>query len=271
MSCSFPINAALRIAVAFLKHLDLRERDSIPLRTFSFLNATLVASYPPQSSTSDAVSTFIKACHHMIMTTPVSLLQSIIFAIQTGLAVWIEDKCVSLPDDAYNDLVCDFFFLDLFPLLSLLLQLMPLYECLLQRLQRLSLSVTALNDLSPLLTSAFSHMPPPARGPTAFQRFFCAAHSRFSVPITSYNDDLRVCIDACMRGYGGEWPSGLVPLSSQTQTQLQFQSETRPLIDLLAETEVTKLGRLGRSIEVNDLCLNSRTCIEVDLALVDFV
>jgi len=58
-----------------------------------------------------------------------------------------------------------------------------------------------------------------------------------------------VCIDACMHGYGGEWPSGLVPLSSQTQMQLHLQSETRPLIDLLAETEVTKLGRLGRSIE----------------------
>lgn len=148
---------------------------------------------------------------------------------------------------------------------------MPLYESLLQRLQRLSLSVTSLNAFSPLLTSAFSHMPPPARGPTAFQRFFCAVHSRFSLTDTSYSDDLRVCIDACMRGYGGEWPSGLVPLSSQTQTQLQFQSETRPLIDLLAESEVTKFGRLGRSIEVNDLCLRSRTCIEVDYALVDFV
>ena len=115
MSCSFPVNAALRIAIAFLKHLDLRERDSIPARTFSFLNATLVASYPPQSSTSDMVSTFIKACHRMIMTTPVSLLQSIIFAIQTGLAVWIEDRRVSLQDDAYNDLVCDFFFFGLSP------------------------------------------------------------------------------------------------------------------------------------------------------------
>ena len=83
-------------------------------------------------------------------------------------------------------------------------------------------------------------------------------HSRLSPPVTTYNDDLRVCIDACLRGYGGEWPSGMLSLSSQTQTQLQLQSETRLLIDLLAESELTKdVGRLGphmRSIEVSELC-----------------
>ena len=136
---------------------------------------------------------------------------------------------------------------------------MPFYESLLQRLQQLSLSVRSVNALSPLLTSAFSHIPPPARGPAAFRRFFCAVHSRLSPPVTTYSDDLRVCIDACMRGYGGDWPSGMVPLSSQTQTQLQLQSETMLLIDLLAESELTKgVGRLGpphmRSIEVNELC-----------------
>ena len=275
MSCSFPVGTALRFAIALLKHLDLRERDSIPPRTFSFLNATLVASYPPQSSTSDAVSALFKAFQHMIMSTPVSLLESVIFATQTGLAVWIEDNRFALQGEAYNDLVSDFDipFLSLFLLLSLLTQLMPIYESLLQRLQLLPLSVKFLNALSPLLTSAFSHIPPPARGPAAFQRFFYAMHSRFSPPVAAYSDDLRVCIDACMRGYGGEWPSGMVPLSSQTQTQLQFQSEMRPLIDLSAEPEVTRdFGRLRshmRSIEVSNrlVFMLFRACSEVDLAL----
>jgi len=61
-----------------------------------------------------------------------------------------------------------------------------------------------------------------------------------------------------MRGYGGEWPSGVVPLSSQTETQLQLLSETRLLIDLPGESEVRKdVGRLNlyvRSIEVSELC-----------------
>ena len=122
MSCSFPVGTALRFAIALLKHLDLRERDSIPPRTFSFLNATLVASYPPQSSTSDAVSALLKVFQHMIMSTPVLLLESVIFATQTGLAVWIEDNRFSLQGEAYNDLVSDFDipFLSLFLLLSLL-------------------------------------------------------------------------------------------------------------------------------------------------------
>jgi hypothetical protein len=64
-----------------------------------------------------------------------------------------------------------------------------------------------------------------------FNDFFYDVHSHFSPPVTSYSDDLRVCIDACMRGYGGEWPSGMVPLSSQTQAQVQLQS------DLLADPD----------------------------------
>ncbi|KAI9443507.1 hypothetical protein H4582DRAFT_1201132 [Lactarius indigo] len=235
---SFPVSTALRIAISILKYLDLREGDSIPARTLAFLKATLVASYPPQSSTSDAVSALIKAIQHMIMSIPISLLKPIILAIQTGLAVWIEDQRFSLPGEAYNDI------------------LMPLYESLLQRLQQLPLSTSSLNALSPLLTSAFSHIPPPARGPAAFRRFFCAVHtdSCFSPPVVTYGDDLRVCIDACMRGYGGEWPSGMVPLSSQTQTPLQLQSQTMLLVDLLAASGVTKdVGRSSlhmRSIEV---------------------
>ncbi|KAH9028345.1 hypothetical protein EDB85DRAFT_1970625 [Lactarius pseudohatsudake] len=195
--------------------------DSTPARMLAFLNATLVASYPPQSSTSDAVSALIRATQHMIMSTPVSLLESIVLAIQTGLAVWIEDQRFSLPGEAYNDI------------------LMPLYESLLQRLQQLSLSVTSLNAFSSLLTSAFSHIPPPARGPAAFRRFFCTMHSDscFSPPVVKYSDDLRVCIDACMRGYGGEWPSGMVPLSSQTQTQLQLQSETMLLNEVVPDSQ----------------------------------
>ncbi|KAH9007748.1 hypothetical protein EDB84DRAFT_1600427 [Lactarius hengduanensis] len=254
---SFPVSTALRVAMAILRYLDLHEGDMISARTLSFLSATLVASYPPQLSTSDTVSTFIKAFQHMIMSTPVSLLESIVLAIQTGLVVWIEDKHFSLPDESYNDI------------------LVPLYESLLQRLQQLPLSVTSLNALSPFLTSVFSHIPPPARGPAAFWHFFRTVHSSscFSPPVVMYSDDLRVCIDACMRGYGGEWPSGMVLLSSQTQTQLQLQSETMSLIDLLTESGVTEdVGLPGphmRSIEVNNLCLGFWTCIELDPALVD--
>jgi hypothetical protein len=103
--CSFPVNTALGVALAILRRLNLNEGDSIPTRTLSYLNMTLTASYPPQPSTIDTAFELIKAFHRTIISIPVSLLQPVVFAVQTGLTVWIEDNCVSLSVDQYNDLV----------------------------------------------------------------------------------------------------------------------------------------------------------------------
>ena len=124
-------------------------------------------------------------------------------------------------------------------LIPLLSQLMPLYDSLLLRLQSLSISVASLNALVPLLTAAFSHIPPPALGPVAFRRFFYAVHTRLAAPSDAYSDELRVCIDACVRGYGGDWPSGMVPLSSSSQSQSQSQIQTQFQIQALMSIEVS--------------------------------
>ena len=225
--CSFSINYALRVALAILRHLNLHEGDSISTRTFSYLSTTLTAAYPPQSSTIDAAYRLLKDIHHVIISMPVSLLEQVVFAIQTGLAVWVEDKYMALSTEHYNDIVSNSSFLfsssSAQPLLS---QLMPLYDSLLLRLQSLPISVTSLNALVPLLTAAFSRIPPPALGPAAFQRFFYAVHARLAAPSDSYSDELRLCVDAFVRICGGEWPSGMVPLSSSSQTQTQFQMES---------------------------------------------
>ena len=131
---------------------------------------------------------------------------------------------------------------------------MPLYDSLLLRLESLPISVTSLNALVPLLTAAFSHIPPPALGPAAFRRFFYAVHARLTAPSNAYSDELRVCIDACVRGYGGEWPSGIVPLSSSSQTQSQFQMEARltieaPALPVICDDVGEQLKHV-RSIEV---------------------
>jgi hypothetical protein len=103
--CSFSINAALHIALAMLRHLNLDEGDSIPTRAFSYLNTALIASYPPQLSTGDVTSKLLKGIHHMIICIPDSLLEPIVLAVQRGLAVWIEDKGMILSAEQYNDLV----------------------------------------------------------------------------------------------------------------------------------------------------------------------
>ncbi|KAI9508331.1 hypothetical protein F5148DRAFT_1197378 [Russula earlei] len=208
---SFSINAALRIARAILRHLNLDKVDSFSKETLSYLHMTVTVSYPPQPSMVDAAGEFMMVFHHAIITMPVSLLEPVVLAVQTGLAVWIEDKEMSLSEEQYNDLV------------------MPLYDSLLIRLQSLPLSVTRLNAFVPLLTAAFSRIPPPALGPAAFRRFFYAVHARLSAPSDAYNDELRVCLDACVRAYGGEWPSGIGPLSSSSQTQTQILTTEAPI------------------------------------------
>jgi hypothetical protein len=108
--CSFPINTALRVALAMLPHLNLDDGDSISTRAFSYLNLTLTASYPPQSSIGNATSKLLKGIQHIIEIIPVSLLELIIFTVQTGLVGWIEDKCMIMSAEQYNDLVSNLSF-----------------------------------------------------------------------------------------------------------------------------------------------------------------
>jgi hypothetical protein len=105
--CSFSVNTALRITLVIFRHLDLDEGDLIPAKALTCLSVSLTASYPPESSVVDAAVKLIKVVHHMIASAPISLLESIIFAVQRGLALWIEGKSVSLPEDQYNELVRD--------------------------------------------------------------------------------------------------------------------------------------------------------------------
>jgi hypothetical protein len=115
---------------------------------------------------------------------------------------------------------------------------MPLYDLLLMRLESLPLTVASLNTLVPLLTGAFSRIPPPALGPAAFLRFFQKVHARIAAPATAYSDELYVCVDACVRVYGGEWPSGIVPLRSNSPSQTQPPIAARSITETPASPEV---------------------------------
>jgi hypothetical protein len=96
----------LHVALAILRHVNIDEGDSISTRALSYLNTTLTSSYPPQSSTGEeATFKLLKGIHHTIISVHISLLEPTILAVQTGLAVWIEDKYVILSVELYNDLV----------------------------------------------------------------------------------------------------------------------------------------------------------------------
>jgi hypothetical protein len=268
--CRFPVKTALGVALAILRRFNLNEGDSIPTRMLSYLNMTLTASYPPQSSTIDTASELIKVFHRMIISVPVSLLEPVVFAVQSGLGVWIEDNCVSLSVDQYNNLVRNLSSLPpCLPLSLLFSQLMPVYDSILTRLQSLPLSLMSLNALTPLLTAVFSRILPPALGPTAFIRFFEVAHARLAASPNAYSDDLRVCIDAYVRAHGGEWPSGMPLLSSTSQTQSQFQMDGQLTMEVPVSPAVWRVaGEHGphlHSIEVIIRVPHPWTFVEADL------
>ena len=253
--CSFPVNTALSVALAILRRLNLNEGDSIPTKTLSYINMILTASYPPQPSTIDTASELINVFHRKIKSVPISLLESVIFTVQTGLAVWLEDNCVSLSVDQYNDLVRNLSSSPhCLPLSLLFSQLIPVYDSLLTRLQSLPLSITSLNALTPLLTAVFSRIVPPALGPTAFIRFFEVVHARLAASPNAYNNDLRVCVDAYVRARGGEWPSGLPLLSSTSQTQSQLHTNGQLTMEVPVSPAVWRVAGEHtphlRSIEV---------------------
>ena len=271
--CSFSVNTALRITLVIFRHLNLDEGDPIPARALTYLSMALTDSYPSETSTVDAVVKLIKVVHHMMASAPISLLESVIFAVQRGLALWIEDKSVSLLEDQYNELVRDLLVSPSYGLAQSTSQLMPLYDLLLTRLELLPLTVASLNALDPLLTAVFSRIPPPALGPAAFWRFFHTVHVRIAAPATAYSDELRVCIDACVRIYGGVLPPGIVPLSSSSQSQTQPHIVARVITETPAPTEVGKDVREQnlhvRSIEVTICTMLPGITIEVDRSLVD--
>ena len=126
-----------------------------------------------------------------------------------------------------------------------------------------------MNALVPLLTAAFARIPPPALGPAAFIRFFNTVHARLAALPGAYSDELRVCIDACVRGYGGEWPSGMVPLSSSSQTQTQIRMDAQLTWEIPVSPAFRKAAREQiphiRSIEVIICVPHPEIFVETDI------
>ena len=100
---------------------------------------------------------------------------------------------------------------------------MPCYETILDVLQKSPPDLPTLHLLSPFLASAFARIPPPARGPMAFKRFWDDTYKGSNVTFSSedaqrYPSEIRGCLKAFHEVFGGDPPTGVTFGSSQTTT-----------------------------------------------------
>jgi len=100
---------------------------------------------------------------------------------------------------------------------------MSCYETVLDVLQKSPPDLPTLHLLAPFLASAFARIPPPARGPMAFKRFWDDTYKGSNVSFSSgdaqrYPSEIRGCLKAFHEVFGGDPPTGITYGSSQTTT-----------------------------------------------------
>lgn len=113
---------------------------------------------------------------------------------------------------------------------------MSCYETVLEVLRKSPPDLPTLHLLAPFLASAFVRIPPPARGPMAFKRFWDDTYKGSNVSFSAedvqrYPSEIRGCLKAFHEVFGGDPPTGITFGSSQTTTVgIRFDSRARKLI-----------------------------------------
>jgi hypothetical protein len=100
---------------------------------------------------------------------------------------------------------------------------MSCYETILDILHKSPPDLPTLHLLAPFLASAFVRIPPPARGPMAFKRFWDETYKGSNVSFSAedaqrYPSEIRGCLKAFHEVFGGDPPTGITFGSSQTTT-----------------------------------------------------
>jgi hypothetical protein len=100
---------------------------------------------------------------------------------------------------------------------------MPCYETVLDVLHKSPPDLPTLHLLAPFLASAFVRIPPPARGPMGFKRFWDDTYKGSNVSFAAgdaqrYPSEIRGCLKAFHEVFGGDPPTGITFGSSQTTT-----------------------------------------------------
>lgn len=100
---------------------------------------------------------------------------------------------------------------------------MSCYENILDVLHKSPPDLPTLHLLAPFLASAFVRIPPPARGPIAFKRFWDDTYKGTNTSFSAgdaqrYPSEIKGCLKAFHEAFGGDPPTGITFGSSQTTT-----------------------------------------------------
>lgn len=116
---------------------------------------------------------------------------------------------------------------------------MSCYETVLDVLHKSPPDLPTLHLLAPFLASAFVRIPPPARGPMAFKRFWDDTYKGSNISFSTgdtqrFPSEIRRCLKAFHEVFGGDPPTGITFGSSPTTTVgIPFGSRARKCLHLL--------------------------------------
>ncbi|KAA1469738.1 hypothetical protein DENSPDRAFT_640877 [Dentipellis sp. KUC8613] len=195
-----PVPSRVNFATALIRIVTLDETYPFPFDAFSFVNATLVASYPFPDQTSPCLD-LLSIVHNQVLLTPGSLLVTLLSSLEECLCRWIKDAEAVTSVQQYNSII------------------IPLYKAILTGLKDTVPTMSTLFATTPLLVSAFTRIPSPAWGPIAFKEFFDDMFLHHGRPAHEFPDELLFCARCCVESYGGEMLPGMEESVSQSQSQ----------------------------------------------------
>ncbi|KAF9648014.1 hypothetical protein BDM02DRAFT_2449398 [Thelephora ganbajun] len=194
---------------AVISCVELKEMEPFSSEPFALASDWLVKVYPaagPMDATrKEIVQKLFLLIERIVVSSPMSHCSSVVLATSDALCLWIKDVNEALSGTEYNETV------------------MPCYENILDVLHKSPPDLPTLHLLAPFLASAFVRIPPPARGPMAFKRFWDDTYKGSNVSFSPgdaqrYPLEIRGCLKAFHEAFGGDPPTGITFGSSQTTT-----------------------------------------------------
>ncbi|KAF9783539.1 hypothetical protein BJ322DRAFT_160279 [Thelephora terrestris] len=194
---------------AVISYVEVSETGPFSPGPFMLANEWLVKVYPAEesmeSTRKEVVQKLFLLLERTVAASPTNRCSSVVLLMNEALCLWIKDEREALSGAEYNETI------------------MSCYESILDVLHKSPPDLPTLHLLAPFLASAFVRIPPPARGPIAFKKFWDDTYKGSNASFAAgdaqrYPSEIRGCLKAFHEAFGGDPPTGITFGSSQTTT-----------------------------------------------------